>query len=264
MERPSKIILKELSAILDSWVVWFFLATQDIKLRYRRSAIGPMWLTLSMAITVYSMAFLYAHLFKIDLSSYFPYLCTGLISWTLISTIIIESTSTFIEAEGIIKNQATPFSLFTIRCLYRNVIIFFHNLLVLIPVGIFYDMNVNFATLQIVLGLPTILLNGFFWGSLLSVAGTRYRDVTQITTSVMQIVFFLSPMMWMPSSLPEQYRWAVEINPFFHFLNLIRQPMLGQWLSANDIVAAVLCTVVGFFLYCLVINKYRNKIVFWL
>ena len=90
-EVPSKKTIQRQKAYLDlweglkKWKIWMALAWQDIKLRYRRSVIGPLWITLSMAITVYSMGFLYSRLFHMDLDSYFPYLVSGMLAWGVIS-----------------------------------------------------------------------------------------------------------------------------------------------------------------------------------
>src|SRR3989338_10164686 len=77
---------------LQHWRIWLMLAYQDIKLRYRRSVLGPFWITISMAVTVYSMGFLYSHLFHIELSQYYPFVVASMLAWSLISSVIIEMT----------------------------------------------------------------------------------------------------------------------------------------------------------------------------
>ncbi|PNL60048.1 ABC transporter permease, partial [Legionella anisa] len=89
-------IYKELKAIFVEWPIWFMLGTQDIKLRYRFSSIGPFWITINMAITVYSMSFLYSHLFKVKLEDYLPYLTSGIICWSFLSNLFIEGSNAFI------------------------------------------------------------------------------------------------------------------------------------------------------------------------
>src|SRR5436190_24289563 len=75
---------EDLTVGTKKWRIWLTLAYQDIKLRYRRSVLGPFWLTISMAVTVYSMGFLYAHLFHTDLQQYYPFLVAGMLCWTMI------------------------------------------------------------------------------------------------------------------------------------------------------------------------------------
>ena len=73
---------------LKSWRIWLLLAWHAVKLRYRRSTLGPFWITISMAITIYTMGILYGHLFKINLAVYYPFLATGILGWNLISLIV--------------------------------------------------------------------------------------------------------------------------------------------------------------------------------
>jgi len=107
------------------WRIWSMLAYQDIKLRYRRSVLGPFWITLSMAITVYTMGFLYANLFHIELDHYFPFLVAGMLSWSLISSLASEYTDGLLVAEGLIKQIKLPYTLYIHRIAARNIFIFF-------------------------------------------------------------------------------------------------------------------------------------------
>src|SRR5579883_2337961 len=93
---PRILALRDMKDGLRKWRVWMMLAYQDIKLRYRRSVLGPFWITLSMAITVYSMGFLYSHLFHTNLEQYYPFLVAGMLSWALISNVIYDLIDTYI------------------------------------------------------------------------------------------------------------------------------------------------------------------------
>ncbi|QLH42734.1 MAG: ABC transporter permease [Coxiellaceae bacterium] len=120
-----------------NWPLWLMLSWQDIRLRYRRSSIGPFWITISMAISIYTMGFLYGQLFKIDLKQYYPFLAAGMLSWNLISMLIIDGTNTFIEAESYLKQMKLPYTAFVMRVLCRCLIIFAHNILVIVPIMVF-------------------------------------------------------------------------------------------------------------------------------
>ena len=260
----NNILTQELGAIIKHWPAWFMLGNQDIKLRYRRSSLGPLWITISMAVTIYSMGFLYGHLFKINVEHYFPYLATGIIGWSLISTMITESNSIFIESESYIRNQETFLSLFMMRMILRNTIVFLHNIVVFIPLIFIFHLPIGFNMLLIIPGLLLIAINGFCWGSLLAIIGTRYRDFAQIVNSIVQVIFFLTPIMWMPSLLPAKYQWCVLYNPFEQFLNLIRLPMMNQMFGSLTLIIVFAVTLLGFALYAICMKKHKYNIVFWL
>ena len=240
------------------------LGTGDIKLRYRCSSIGPLWITINMAITICCMGFLYGHLFKVNIGDYFPYLTTSLIGWSFISTLILEGSNAFIESESYIKNQASYCSLFMMRLFLRNIILLMHNLLVFIPIMFIYTIGVSFKTLLILPGLFIIGFNVMTWGTLLSIITTRYRDFNQIISSLIQIAFFLTPVMWMPNLLPEQFQWVVVYNPFYQFLNLIRAPLLNDMINPQGMMIVSLVSVSGFLLYAYFLSKFKYRIVFWL
>lgn len=256
--------MDEMKAVKAQWLIWYTLGFQDIQLRYRRSALGPIWLTLSTAVMIYTMGFLYGHLFKLDLKHYFPYLTTGFICWTFIALVIRESSSIYIESANYIQNRECFYSLFMMRLLLRNLIVFFHNFLVFIPIALIFDTGLGWHSLAFFPGLLLICLNGFLWGSVIAVVSTRYRDIEQIVGSILQVIFFVTPIMWMPTLLPAKVQWIFHWNPFAQFLSLMRNPLLNQPIELHALVMVSCITVVGFYLYLKNMNKYKYKIVFWL
>lgn len=248
------------------WRTWFMLAYQDIKLRYRRSVLGPFWITLSMAITVYSMGFLYGHLFHIDLNQYYPFLVAGMLSWALISTVIVEQTDAFMTSESLIKQIKLPYSLYVHRIATRNIIIFFHNIIVILPVFIiFHDTaKINFYTLLMIPGLIIIYLNAVIYGLILAMICIRYRDVSQIIKSLIQVVFFLTPVMWSPAILPKEKQFFVNLNPFYSFLEIIRAPLLGTPPTLLNLAIILFITLLGTLICIRLFVPYRSRIIYWL
>lgn len=262
--RLNSIFSEELKSLRTHWQMWYLLGSQDIKLRYRRSTIGPFWLTISTAVTIYTMGFLYSYLFKVNIHTYFPYLASGIICWTFISTLVQESSSALIESVTYIKNQSSYISIFLMRLILRNCIVLFHNLLVFIPIAIYLKLGINWQTFLIIPGLVILCINAFAWGGVIAILGTRYRDFDQIIKSLMQVVFFTTPIMWLPTLLPEEYHWIIAVNPFAQYLALIRNPLLGHGFELSTLISIGILSFVGLGLFALCINKYKHRIVFWL
>lgn len=261
-----QLALKDLKDGLLKWRIWAMLAYQDIRLRYRRSILGPFWITLSMAITVYSMGFLYSHLFHSDIKSYFPFLVAGMLSWTLISTQVTDLTEALTSSDGLIKQIKLPYSLYIHRTALRNIIIFFHNILVMIPVFIFFhhSVKINGWTLLLIPGLFIIYLNSICYGIILGMIGARYRDIMQVVKSLIQVSFFLTPVMWNPVILPQDDRYLVFFNPFYAFIELIRAPLLGVAPVFATLALVAVVTFVGIVLSIKMLTQYRARIVYWL
>lgn len=257
------IVFQEIHAIYRQWCLWLTLARQDIKLRYRRSILGPLWITISMAITIYSMGFLYGRLFHIELANYLPYLASGVIGWSLISNILLESTQVFVDAEPYIKSQESFLSLFMMRLIIRNIIVFLHNIITFIPIVIIFKIKIGF---EILLLIPAVMMIGviaFFWGTILGIVGARYRDFQQIISSVIQVIFFMTPIMWMPDNLPLQAQWFIKLNPLNHLLNLIRYPLIHNNVSI-EWGWILLLAGSGILIYTALVQTFKNRVVFWL
>jgi ABC-type polysaccharide/polyol phosphate export permease len=262
----SQLALRDIIDGLKHWPIWLMLAYQDIKLRYRRSVLGPFWLTLSMAITVYSMGFLYSHLFHIELAHYFPYLVAGMLGWSLISTVVIETIDGLVTSDGFIKQIKLPYTLYIHRIVTRNVIIFFHNILVIIPIYLIFHANVsiNLKTLFVIPGLFIIYFNAISYGLILGMIGARYRDVSQIIKSLVQVVFFITPVMWSADVLKGVNRYIADANPFYSFLELIRAPLLGSFPTLLNLSMVAAVSLFGGLVAYKMLIKYRSRIVYWL
>jgi lipopolysaccharide transport system permease protein len=261
-----KLAIRDLLDGLIKWRIWMTLSYQDVKLRYRRSILGPFWITISMAITTYSMGYLYSHLFHTDLQTYFPFLVSGMLSWGLISQQISDLTEAFSGSEGLIKQIKLPYSLYIHRVASRNIIVFFHNILVIVPIiAIFHQVaKINLNTLLILPGLLILYINALTFGLIFAMIGARYRDIAQVIKSLIQVAFFLTPVMWSPDILPEKDRWIVFLNPFYAFVEVIRKPLLGMVPSTGTLFMAAVITALGMFACLSMFSKYRSRIVYWL
>lgn len=251
---------------LQKWRIWYLLAYQDIKLRYRRSTLGPFWLTISMAITVYTMGFLYAHLFRTSLAEYYPYLVAGMITWALISSVITDLLDTFTLSDGLIKQIKLPYTLYIHRSIARNFIIFFHNLLVIIPIYFIFSAGtkINLNSLLVIPGLAILYVNAFIYGLILAMLGARYRDISMVIRSLVQIIFFVTPVLWSPNILQHNQQQLVYINPFYSFIELIRAPLLGTAPTSLTWMITTLCTLIGAMICVKMFIPRRSRIIYWL
>jgi ABC-type polysaccharide/polyol phosphate export permease len=264
--KERKLAMKDIVDGLLQWRIWFTLAYQDVKLRYRRSVLGPFWITISMAITTYSMGYLYGHLFHTDLQIYFPFLVSGMLSWGLISAQLSDTTDAFSGMESMIKQIKLPYSLYIHRVVTRNIITFFHNIIVIVPIiAIFHEYaKINFNTLLLIPGLIVIYYNAITFGLMFAMIGARYRDIAQVIKSMIQVAFFLTPVMWSPDILPAKDKFIVLLNPFYAFVELVRKPLLGQIPGMSTLIMAVIVSVIGTYLCFNMLSKYRSRIVYWL
>jgi len=250
---------------IKKWRIWLLLAYQDIKLRYRRSILGPFWITMSMAITVYSMGYLYGHLFHIPIQEYFPYLIAGMLGWSLLSTTVTELVDTFSLSQVMLKQIKLPYSLYVHRITAKNMIIFFHNLLVMIPL-IFFQTNIkmDWHLLLLLPGLLFIYVNAICYGIVLAMIGARYRDIPQIIKSFITVIFFVTPIMWKLDILPPDKQLIVLLNPFYSFIELLRGPLIGYTPHVLNFIIVSAITCIGMVLCYVLFSAHRARIIYWL
>jgi ABC-type polysaccharide/polyol phosphate export permease len=255
---------KDLSSGLTKSSLWWALSYQDIKQRYRRSTIGPFWITISTGIFVAAMGPLYGALLGQDTSSYVQYLAVSFILWIFISSTINESCTVFIGAEGMIKQIELPVSIHIFRLLSKNVLILGHNAVVIAVVLIFYP-PISFSDVWLLpLGLLLLFINLFWISLLLALFSTRFRDVPQIVASLMQIFFFLSPILWRPEMLGPRNHFLADYNPLYHFIEIVRSPLLGTPTNLLNWLVSTITALTGCALTFILFSRFRSRIAYWL
>ena len=242
--------------------LWGMLGWQDVRQRYRRSTLGPFWLTISMGALVGGLGVLYAGLFRMDVADYLPFVAAGLIIWGLLSGLITEGCAAFIGAEGIIKQVNLPLSIHVYRVVWRNLIVFAHNVAIYVAAAVIFSIQPGWTGLLVLPGLALLCLNGVWMGLLFGLVSARFRDVPQIVASVVQVAFFLTPIIWKPELLPDR-AFVLELNPFFHLVELVRAPSLGQAPGLVSWLAAAGITLGGWLVTLLMYRRYRWRIAYW-
>jgi ABC-type polysaccharide/polyol phosphate export permease len=245
-----------------SWF-WSALAMQDIRLRYRGSILGPFWLTLSTAVMIVAMGFLYSKLFKMNVSFYLPFLTVGIIMWTFISALIIEGCTTFTNSQALIQSVPMPYSIHAYRQVYRNLIVWLHNVVLIPPLILIFGVPIGWSILEVIPAVAMYAINGIWIGVLLGMVSARYRDVPPIVTSLLQVVFFVTPVFWPVSNLG---RWQAlgELNPLFALIDIARAPLLGTATAPYSWPIVMLLTLVGGAVTFAIFTRFHSRIVYWL
>ena len=255
--------LSDLFAGFTRTWMWSALAYQDIKLRYRGSLLGPFWITFTNLVLLVAMGTIYAALFKMETSTYIPYLMTGLLAWQFLSTVITEGCSTFTAAQDVIQQVPLPFSIQAYRTVYRNLIVLAHNA-VIIPFGlILFGVPVNWRVLEIIPALLVLCVNGLWISLLLGTISTRFRDVPPIVANAVQVVFFVTPIFW-PIDAVGRWKLLLMLNPAFAAIDVVRGPLLGEATSPLSWPILFICTVVGGTLGLGFFVRFRERIAYWI
>jgi ABC-2 type transport system permease protein len=249
--------------------LWGYLGWQDIKQRYRRSVLGPLWISISMGVIALAMGILYSALFQLDVPVFLPYLATGLLIWNFISGCILEGTEVFIANEGLIKHLPAPLSVHVFRLVWRQTLFFLHNLVVWVALMAIFPRPLGWGVLLALPAFALLILNGGWITIFAGIIATRFRDIPPIIASITQLVFFMTPIVWSyddfrnrPGAVGERAQLA-ELNPVMHFVEILRRPMLGDPTIWRHWAVAGVITVVGWAAALIVLRNFRSRVAYW-
>lgn len=251
--------IREAIAIRELWI---FLGWRDVRKHYRRSVIGPLWLTLSMGIMVGSLGVLYSQIFGMDITTYLPFLAVGFILWGFIGSSINAACTVFSGVTQSIRQVRLPLSAYIFQFVWAQMITFAHNFLIYIVIALAFGINPGWTALLFVPAFVLYALNASFCAMILGPLCARFRDIPMIVGSVVQVVFFMTPILWSTTQLPQRAAF-VELNPFYHFIEIARDPLLGGTGNPSNWLA---CLAITFFLGgvgTIFFARYRSRIAYW-
>jgi ABC-type polysaccharide/polyol phosphate export permease len=225
---------------------------------------GPFWTTVSLAIFVIALGLVWSNLWHTDPKTYLPYLTSGMLCWVLLSTICAEGCGGIVGSEALIKQIRISYTVVACATVWRNTIVFLHNLSVYVFICIYAAVPPTWATLLVVPGLLLLCINGLWIALLLGAVCARYRDIQQLITNLLQIALFLTPVFWSTDQLTGRASLLAAYNPLYHLIAIVRDPLLGKAPEALHWIVVAGVTLLGWTLTIRVMGKFRHRIVYWL
>lgn len=261
--QRNSMALRDLREAASLWRLGWTLAQLDIVQRYRGSVLGPFWLTLSTGVMVGAMGVIYSTLFQIEMHDYLPFLAISQVLWGYLSVLVAESCYCFTTSENAIRSVRLPFVLYGGRLVLRNLLVLAHNLVVIVAVDL---VLWNWPGPVAVYALPALLVwlvDSLALTMLLGTVCARFRDVPPIAASVMQMAFFITPVIWRPHLIGDA-EWMLPFNPFFALLEIVRGPLLGTVPALAVYVSALLSSLVLCAVSWMFFARVRGRIAFWI
>lgn len=257
-------MLDDLRETLRYWRVVHLLGFSTLRSRYARSRFGQAWITISNALFILVVGFIWSKIWKMPVAEYLPYVGIGYVMFLLLSQSLSESCSVLVLDARVYSNESRPFLLSVFALVYKNLIIFLHNLPLIIVFSLWSGglNGLTFAYPAYWLMTILFLVSAGYGFALLC---ARFRDFTQIVALVMQTAFLLTPVVWQMDFVPADFRDAVILfNPFAAFIEMLRGPLLGVAVSPLVLLSASLWTFGSFALAWMIHNWLRREIIFWI
>lgn len=249
------------------WRIFYLIGTNEIKKRYQRSSLGQLWLTLTLAVNIAALGVVWSYLWKMPIAEFLPYIAVGTVFWTYISSSISEGAGLYITSGNYLRELQLPKLSYVNSLFVKNLIIIAHNFLVLVPILLFIGKIPSLQSLLLSLAgfiLTSICL--FPVVTVIAVFSLRFRDLPNIILSLLQIIYYVTPIMWqtkMLSDSSELLRYIV-LNPFCVFLSICRDPLCGMEIPPEYWLAAFAYTILSFLIAIPFFSKFRARIVYWL
>lgn len=243
---------------------WRAFAANDVTQRHRRAILGRFWIVCAMGVTVGAIGWVYASVMQRSPADYVPFVAAGLVVWYLISSVIAESPTVFTGSEGLLKSVYIPKTFLIARLLYKNLIIFCANLVVVaVAMAVFRPADLS-GLVFIPLGVMLVVMNLFWMTLLIGSLATRFRDLAPLTGSAMQVLFLLTPVIYQPDQLAAGLDWITYINPLANLVSVLREPLLGQRPEGLRVLACICMGATGSVVSLLVFARARPMITLWL
>lgn len=263
---PKEKLISDSIKALKVWRVWFFLGTQDIKARFRRSFIGPLWIFLNIIFFVGGAGVVYGVMFGQPMADFLPFLTVGFVIWGFIVSSLTESGFAFISSEGYIKQFPYPKQIYILRPLVVYLIVLFIGLFALIPLQLFFNRFSVEGWFFAIPGFLILLLAALGHIVIFSYLGTRFRDLPHAMGGGLQVLFFVTPIMFPVKLLRERHLdFVYQYNPLHYLIDVVRHPILeGELAVSENYVIAGLYVVLVWVIATLVAKRLDSRLVFLL
>lgn len=231
---------------------------------YRRSSLGPIWVTLTLGAQITVIGLLFSTLFSVERFDYLLYFGVGLTLWLFMTATVNEGAASLVNAGILIKQIALPLSTHVVRVVLKNLFILSHNFLVLIPLFFLSNNSIGFGVFFALLPLGLIVANLSWIALLTAILSARFRDLPPVLNGVIVIAFYATPILWKPEQFEGSViEYIIPLNPFFHLLEVFRQPLLGLPVPWESVVILSVSLLIGVVLVNFVSKKVERHVPFW-
>ena len=261
--RTGWFAIKDLIDGFKQTQVWLTFAMMDVKLLYRRTYLGPFWITISMGAMVAALGYVFGTIFKADVATYIPYLAIGIIIWTYISSTISDGCTTFTNSTSYIKNLSLPLSVYLYRMLARNFIIMLHNMLIVLAIFLIFPPSFSPVYLLAIPGIILLTLNLSWIALFFGIIGSRYRDIPAAITSVLAIGYLVTPVFWNADIVNDRSH-IVDYNPFYHLIKIVRAPLLGEMPTSINYLVCLGMLAIGTAITLFLYKLKSHRLSYWL
>lgn len=239
-----------------------YIASTDLRARYKRSILGPFWIVLSLGLGSVGLGVMWSFLWGAPLHEMLPSITVGFLIWIFISSSIIEGSTCFTVNAGTLQNVKLPLSFFPMLSFTKALVNFVHSLLIVAAILFIYPPEISWVQLMFLVGIIIAVIDLYLIIYLCGFLSTRFRDLQPLIASIIPLLFFLSPVLFKIKQAPE-LKWVLLLNPLSYLITIIRDPILGVMPEWYIYAGSIAIGVFAYALLRLLVNKKYNNFIFW-
>lgn len=233
--------------------------------KYKGSFLGFFWSLLYPLSFLLIFVFLKSKVFRFNIPNYTIFVITGLWTWSFIHSTIIGSCTAIFEYKDMVQKIPFPKIFLPLSTAAANMA---HFMLALPCLYIFMLVtNVPFCKGLILLPFVLILLFCFIAGlaCVLSILAVKYRDILHLVEITMRMIFFLTPVFYSISQIPQDCQWIASMNPFHLFISCFRDIIYtNSFIPATKLAVCIALSAASLFLGVILFIKEESKIYYYL
>jgi len=252
--------MRSAGRLLRKSFVWAWL---DTKCQYRRSRIGPFWETINVLVTIGGLTLVYSAIFDGNLIAHVGYIGVGIIVWSAINAMITEGCQVFVRNRALITTTNIDVEVYVGRTVFRIFITFAHHLIIYFLGIVLRIVPLSWTSLLSLLGIALVFINGFWVVTVLAFICARFRDLQLIVRNLLQLAFFVTPVFWDYHQVAANRRYIFDFNILFHFLQIVRDPLLGHIPDIQSYLVVAAVTGMGSALASLLQRQMRAELAFF-
>jgi ABC-type polysaccharide/polyol phosphate export permease len=240
------------------------MGSKDFYLLGAGSRLGRAWPTIGLGIRIAFVGSVFGLVLGSRTEDYVPWLATGWAVWGMISSSLSATSTTYTDNKGLMLAVPMPKEAFVVKVIVKELLVLAQNSTLILLVVLAFRVPIN---PNMILFVPGLLLTSIFLygvGLIFASLVAKYKDFGPFISSIIGVMFFTLPIMWKPESIKSELAYFIlGLNPLYHFLQIVRLPLIGQSPTGANYLLALAGAGVVFAVGLVVMKTTRNKIVYW-
>lgn len=263
MSNPLSEAVEDIVGGIKLAPLWSTLGWDQTVSRFRRTILGPFWLSANMFAIALAFSLVFGGLLGTDWRVTFALILSGVLTWSIVGGPLSECAGLFPTSSSMMMTHKLPLTFYVCLTMYRVCINFAAQLIALWVVLLILRMG-SVPSWHLIFGLPIVICTVSLMGLVIAFPAARYRDVQQLIGAALQVLFFITPIVWAPINMSRRQRLLAHYNPLAHLVALVREPLLGRAPHPADWSWSIGTLFVSFALAVIVLAAYRKRVIFWL